>query len=116
MVATSNAGMVGNFTIRFILFSSIRTEIIFIPLETSSFLRILSNFRTEFLALWPPEWMLQKEFEHLPPGSGALMGNFNQDNRKTRKTGMFRTTMDILVGKKSQEDSDDESEEGAPKT
>ena len=44
------------------------------------------------------------------------MGNFNQDNRKTRKTGMFRTSMDILVGKKSQEDSDDESEEGAPKT
>lgn len=108
--------MVGNFTIRFILFSSIRTEIIFIPLETSSFIRILSNFRTEFLALWPPEWVLQKEFEHLPPGSGALMGNLNQDNRKTRKTGMFRNTMDILVGKKSQEDSDDESEEGAPKT
>jgi hypothetical protein len=81
----------------------------------------LSNFRAEFFSLWPPEWVLQKEREHLPPGSGALMGNLNQDNRKTRKTGMFGSSsfigrhMDILLGKKIEEDSDDESDAGGAK-
>ena len=79
LVATSRAGMEGSFRIS-----------------------LLSNYRTEFQSVWPPDWLMAK----------GAMGVGPQGKLPKKKDSLFEKGVKLLMGRVEFEEDSDEEDKG----